>query len=152
MIIETRLLSSIYPYPKNPRDNEAGIEAVAKSIQEFGWRQPIVVDEAGVIVVGHTRYKAAQKLGLTEVPVHVATGLTPEQIQAYRIADNQTSTLSDWDDDKLTQELVSLQEKGYDLDFTGFSGDTLAELLHEAPELVDPDAIPEPPDEAITKP
>ena len=75
MKIELRKLSEIIPYDKNPRLNDAAVDAVATSIKEFGFRQPIVVDDDGVIVVGHTRYKAAQKLGLTEVPVHVATGL-----------------------------------------------------------------------------
>src|SRR3954469_616001 len=99
MNIQMVSLSSITPYPGNPRHNDAGIDAVAASIREFGFRQPIVVDEHNVIIVGHTRFKAAQKLGLETVPVHVAIGLTPEQVNAYRIADNQTSTLSTWDDD-----------------------------------------------------
>src|SRR3954467_14806889 len=111
MHIEERSVELITPYENNPRANDAGVDAVAKSIREFGFRQPIVVDEAGVIIVGHTRYKAAIKLGMTTVPVHVATGLTAEQIQAYRIADNQTATLSDWDDDKLALEILALQEK-----------------------------------------
>jgi site-specific DNA-methyltransferase (adenine-specific) len=102
MKIELRKLSDIKPFPNNPRVNEQAVEAVAKSIQEFGFRQPIVVDDQGVIVVGHTRYKAALKLGMEEVPVHVAVGLTPAQLKAYRIADNQTAKLSDWDHEKLT--------------------------------------------------
>src|SRR4051794_2202193 len=114
MNIELRPIESIRPYENNPRENAAGIDAVAQSIQEFGWRQPIVVDEEGCIIVGHTRYLAAQKHGMTEVPVHVATGLTPAQVQAYRIADNQTSNLSSWDHDKLTQELISLQKQDFD--------------------------------------
>ncbi len=153
MQIEMRPIESITPYPNNPRKNDTGIDAVAASLKEYGWRQPIVVDEAGVIIVGHTRHKAAQKLGMNEVPVHVATGLTPEQIKAYRIADNQTSTLSTWDDDKLTQELMDLQKQGYDLDLTGFDDDRVQEILHGGIEQPgDPDAVPEPPDKAITQP
>ena|SRR5205807_500530 len=91
MHVELRPLASIRPYERNPRVNDQAVDAVAASIREFGFRQPIVVDEDGVIVVGHTRYKAALKLGLENVPVHVATGLTPAQIKAYRIADNQTA-------------------------------------------------------------
>ena len=91
MNVELRALSAITPYDRNPRDNDAAVDAVAESIERFGFRQPIVVDEAGVIVCGHTRFKAAQKLGLDEAPVHVATDLTPEQIRAYRIADNKTN-------------------------------------------------------------
>lgn len=77
MIIEIRPISSIQPYERNPRHNDEAIEAVAASLKEYGWQQPLVVDEAGIIVVGHTRYKAALKLGMTEVPVHVASGLSP---------------------------------------------------------------------------
>jgi DNA modification methylase len=130
------------------------VDAVAASIQEFGFRQPIVVDEAGVIIVGHTRYKASLKLGLHEVPVHVAIGLSPAQAKAYRLADNQTAQLSGWDDEKLAQELAHLQDMDFDLGLTGFSTEDLTRLLHETGTqgLVDPDAIPEPPDAAITQP
>lgn len=93
MQVEQRPLAEIRPYENNPRDNDAAVDAVAESIRRFGFRQPIVVDAEGVIVVGHTRWKAAQKLGLQTVPVHVATDLTPEQIRAYRIADNKTDEL-----------------------------------------------------------
>jgi hypothetical protein len=92
MKIEIRPLSEIRPYPNNPRTNDQAVDAVAASIREFGFRQPIVVDEEGVIVCGQTRYKAARKLGLEKVPVHMAKDLTPEQIRAYRIADNQTAS------------------------------------------------------------
>ena len=88
-------VSEIHPYEKNPRFNDDAVDAVAKSIQEFGWRAPIVVDKDMVIVCGHTRLKAALKLGLEEVPVHVAADLSPEQIQAFRIADNKTGEIAD---------------------------------------------------------
>src|SRR5262245_47723174 len=132
MLIEMRPVDSIKPYENNPRHNEAGIDAVAASLREFGFRQPIVVDKDGVIVVGHTRYFAAQKLGLTQVPVHVATELTPAQARAYRIADNQTATLSSWDDDKLPIELMALQQEGFNLDLTGFSAEDLMRLMTPA--------------------
>ena len=83
MKVEMRTISSIRPYESNPRINDDAVDAVAASIKEFGFRQPIVVDGDGVIVVGHTRYKAAIKLGMTEVPVHVAVGLTPAQAKAF---------------------------------------------------------------------
>src|SRR5829696_6773714 len=121
MDVEMWLVGRLKPYPGNPRHNDAGVDAVAASIRAWGFRQPIVADEQDVIVVGHTRYKAALKLGLTEVPVHVARGLTPEQARAYRIADNQTATLSAWDDGKLVEELMALQAAGFDLDLTGFT-------------------------------
>jgi DNA modification methylase len=154
MLVEMRPISAIRPYENNPRQNDAAVDAVAASIREFGFRQPIVVDEAGVIIVGHTRYKAALKLGMTDVPVHVAVGLSPAQAKAYRIADNQTATMSSWDEDKLPLELMGLQELGFDLNLTGFSGDELLRLLGSDSNqgLTDPDVVPEPPDEAVTKP
>src|SRR5438552_1123605 len=99
MQVEMRPIGSIRPYENNPRLNDDAVDAVAASIREFGFLQPIVVDEQGIIIVGHTRYKAALKLGLEEVPVHVAVGLSPAQAKAYRIADNQTATMSQWDND-----------------------------------------------------
>jgi DNA modification methylase len=154
MRVELRPITAIRPYENNPRVNDPAVEAVAASIREFGFRQPIVVDEQGVIVVGHTRYKAALKLGLEAVPVHVATGLTPAQIKAYRLADNQTATLSSWDPDKLPLELGELQDMDFDLGLTGFSSEELLQLL--APPagdgLTDPDDVPAPPDEPTTRP
>src|SRR5277367_689035 len=153
MLVEIRPLSSIRPYPGNPRLNDAAVDAVAASLKAFGWRQPLVVDEDGVIIVGHTRYKAALKLGLTEVRVHVAVGLTPAQLKAYRLADNQTAQLSGWDDDKLPLELLALQDMGFDLNLTGFSSDDLLRLLEQpTAALTDADDVPEPPDAAITQP
>ncbi len=153
MLIEFRKLGSLAPYPHNPRINDEAVDAVARSLQEFGFRQPVVVDEEGVIVCGHTRFKAAQKLGLTEVPVHVATGLTPAQIKAYRIADNQTASLAEWDYDLLPIELADLEKLDFNLDLLGFDPDELAKILN--PELeqgqCDPDEIPAPPDAAITQ-
>ena len=154
MQVNMRPIGSIRPYENNPRINDAAVDAVAASIREFGFRQPIVPDEDGVIVVGHTRHKAAIKLAMTEVPVHVAVGLTPAQLKAYRIADNQTASIATWDDDKLPLELAALQEMGFDLNLTGFSGDELLRLLDsESNEgQGDPDDVPLPPDEAITQP
>ena len=116
MQVELRSITSIRPYENNPRLNDEAVDAVAASIKEFGFRQPIVVDEQGVIIVGHTRYKAALKLGLEMVPVHVAAGLSPAQAKAYRIADNQTATMSQWDQDRLPLELAELQEIGFHLE------------------------------------
>jgi DNA modification methylase len=153
MHVEPWPISRLKPYANNPRDNDAAVDAVAASLQAFGFRQPIVVDEDGVIIVGHTRYKAARKLGMTEVPVHVARGLTPEQARAYRIADNQTATLATWDEDKLPLELVALQEAEFDLSLTGFPEDELLRLLTAPPAepLSDPDEVPDPPADPITK-
>jgi DNA modification methylase len=152
--VELRPIDSIRPYPGNPRLNDDAVEAVAASIRTFGWRVPIVVDRDGVIICGHTRYKAAVKLGLAEVPVHVAAELTPAQAKAYRLADNQTASLASWDDGKLVAELLSLQEQEFDLGLTGFSADELSELLAPKPTdfAGDPDDMPEPPVEPITQP
>src|SRR3970040_1350077 len=105
MQIEMRPLDAIKPYAKNPRRNDAAVDAVARSITDYGFRQAIVVDKDGVIVVGHTRWKAAQKLGLATVPVHAAAELTEAQARAYRIADNATATIASFDPDLLPAEL-----------------------------------------------
>ncbi len=154
MKIELRKTAEIRPYSGNPRLNDAAVDAVAVSIREFGFRQPIVIDPQGVIICGHTRWKAAQKLRLEHVPVHVATDLSPEQIRAYRIADNKSADLSDWDYELLPIELVELQAANYDLGLLGFDQDELAKILGDDPQegQCDPDEIPAPPDEAITQP
>jgi DNA modification methylase len=154
MKIEMRDIGSIKPYDNNPRLNDAAVDAVARSIQEFSFRQPIVVDEDGVIIVGHTRYKAALKLGMKKVPVHVAKGLSPAQAKAYRLADNQTATMSGWNEDLLPIELAALQEMDFNLDLTGFSAEDILRYLDPPTTdgLTDPDDIPDPPDEATTKP
>src|SRR5262249_14611956 len=125
MHVSMRAIKTIKPYPGNPRRNAQAVAAVAASIKAFGFRQPIVVDKHGVIVVGSTRYLAALKLGLKTVPVHVATGLTPAQLKAYRIADNKTAELAEWDYALLVQELAELQKMDFDLDVVGFTADEL---------------------------
>lgn len=152
--IELRDVADVHPYPNNPRVNDSGVDAVAASLRKFGFRQPIVVDSDGVIICGHTRFKAAQKLGLDKVPVHVAVDLTPDQIRAYRIADNQTATLSEWNFDLLPIELNELRAANYDLDLLGFTADELLRILGGEVQdgQCDPDSIPLPPDEATTQP
>ena len=154
MKIELRKLADIRPYPNNPRLNDESVDAVAASLRAFGFRQPIVVDADGVIICGHTRWKAAQKLGLEKVPVHVATDLTPAQIKAYRIADNQTASLAEWDSKLLPLALADLQSLDFDLGLLGFSPDDLAKWTGTDVQegLCDPDDVPEPPDEATTQP
>ena len=154
MEVTMRLLSTIQPYAGNPRNNEQAVDAVARSIQEFGFRQPLVVDEHGIIIVGDTRYKAAVKLALTEVPVHVATGLSPAQAKAYRLADNKTAQLATWKEDFLIQELLDLERLEFNLDLTGFSAAELAQLTAADAQdgHTDPDDIPAAPDAAITQP
>lgn len=154
--VEMRSLASVTPYARNPRRNDQAVEAVARSIKEFGFRQPIVVDEAGVIIVGHARWKAARHLGLTEVPVHVALGLTPEQARAYRLADNQLNTLAEFDFELLPTELAELREAGFDTSSLGFDVEELEALMAGASTVGEAlaDDLPETPDEAetITRP
>jgi ParB/RepB/Spo0J family partition protein len=147
-------IDDVRPYDANPRVNDQAVDAVAASLREFGFRQPIVVDERNVIIVGHTRWKAAKKLGLANVPVHVAKDLSPEKVKAYRIADNQTNTLAEWDYELLPIEIKDLQAADYNLELLGFDREQLAKLLDGDVQdgLTDPDAVPAPPDAATTRP
>ncbi|MBT5610100.1 MAG: ParB N-terminal domain-containing protein [Lentisphaerae bacterium] len=156
MHIELRDIDSITPYEKNPRLNDDAVDAVAESIREFGFRQPVVVDADGVIICGHTRWKAAKKLRLAKVPVHVATDLSPEQVKAYRIADNKTAELAEWDFDQLRIEIADLQGADFDLGLLAFDDEELQQLLGGGDDVVtdgqtDPDAVPDPPDEAASR-
>lgn len=108
MNIVDKSVDEIIPYENNPRKNDKAVPAVAKSIQEFGFKVPIVIDKNNIIVNGHTRLKAAKKLGLETVPCIVADDLTPEQIRAFRLADNKVGEIATWDDDKLEEELTEL--------------------------------------------
>lgn len=132
-------VSEIIPYENNPRENDEAAEVVAESIREFGFRNPIVLDEEGVIVCGHARLKAALILGIEEVPCITAEGLTPAQIRAFRIADNKTAEIAGWDYDALLKEFQELSADGFDLNLTGFNE-------YEQMAYGQPDAIPEKPD------
>lgn len=130
MDIQSWPLKTIKPYEGNPRTISAdAISKVANSIRTFGFLQPIVVDAEGVIIVGHTRYLAAKKLRRREAPVVVADKLSPEQVHAYRIADNKTGELSEWDEEKLLAELGILQGFESDLSVLGFENDELLRLM-----------------------
>ena len=130
MQIEYRPLSEIKPYPKNARHiPQAAVDAVAKSIQEFGWRQPIVVDKEGIIVVGHVRLKAAYQLGLKKAPGHVALDLTPAQIRAYRLMDNRSNDYASFDIDMVGEEMRELAKLDLDLSLTGFEQSEIDNLL-----------------------
>ncbi len=143
MEIKQLELKDLIPYANNPRKKQA-IDKVASSIKEFGWQQPIVVDEANVIIVGHTRYEAAQKLGLDKAPVQVAKGLTDAQVKAYRILDNRANQDALWDDELLKIEVQDLDKMDIDLALTGFDDKELDKLLYEEKNgLTDEDAVPE---------
>lgn len=124
-------VNELIPYVNNPRNNEAAVDKVASSIQEFGFKVPIIVDSQNVIIAGHTRFKASKKLGLKEVPCIVSDDLTEAQIKAFRIADNKVSELATWDEELLSLELEQLAEMGYDLELTGVEMDELGELLED---------------------
>jgi len=149
MKVQDLALDTLIPYARNPRKNDGAVDKVAASIKEFGWRSPIVVDEEMVILAGHTRYKAAKKLGLTEAPVHIAEGLTDAQKKAYRIADNRVAEEAEWDYDFLKIELADLE--GLE-NLTGFDAEELNKILTpEATEgLTDEDAVPEVPEQPVT--
>src|SRR5574344_1896326 len=146
MEIITRKLSEIKPYEKNPRKNDAAVEFVMNSIKEFGFKVPIVIDKDGVIVAGHTRYKASKKLKLTEVPCIIADDLTPEQIKAYRLADNRVAEKSEWDIDLLNGELDDI----LNIDMTQFDFD-LSLGDEEESEVVEDDFDVELPEEPKAK-
>jgi len=114
-------ISEIAPYPHNPRKNDSAVDAVAASIQEFGFKIPIVIDTKNEIIAGHTRIKAARKLGITEIPCIIADDLTEAQIKAFRIADNRVAELSTWDSTLLTLELQELANMDFNIELTGFS-------------------------------
>ena len=122
-------LEQIIPYARNPRRNDEAVATVAASIAEFGWRQPIVVDEQKVILAGHTRLLAARQLGLKTAPVHIAKGLSETQAQAFRIMDNRSNENAEWAEDLLSLELKDLLDADYSLELTGFSEDELTKLL-----------------------
>ena len=153
MKIEIAKIDSIKPYPNNPRKlSKKAIEKVSMSLKEYGFQQPIVVDKDRIIVVGHTRYQASRSLGLKEVPITIAAELTPDKINAYRIADNRTSEESEWDNELLKMELKELDLKDFNLELTGFNEDQLNEILFEEKQgLTDEDEVPEAPEEPITK-
>ena len=135
MNVQEMRLDEIRPYENNPRKNDEAVQAVANSIREFGFKQPIVVDADGVIIVGHTRYKAAQELGLETVPVLVASDLSDEQARAYRLADNKTSELAGWDFTALAMEMSKINMDMSEFGFTeAFDDSVLNDLFTEAPE------------------
>ena len=133
MQIYDKRLDEIKPYENNPRHNDNAVEAVANSIREFGFKVPIVVDSEGVIVAGHTRYKAAQKLGLQTVPCLVADDLNEEQINAFRLADNKVGEIATWNLDALKVELDNIGE----IDLSGMGFDLTLHDEYTEPDIED---------------
>ena len=152
-----RPTSELRPYEKNPRTHTPEqIAKVARSITEFGWTNPILVDRHGMVVAGHARLEAAKSLGITEVPTIALEHLTPAQVRAYVIADNATAEAAGWDDELLGLELGALRLEGFDLSLTGFDSVDIDRMLADFDNpgtegLCDEDAVPEPPEEATTR-
>lgn len=127
----------LIPYEKNPRDNRLAIDDVVRSIEEYGFTNPILVNEEKVILAGHTRREVAILAGMERVPYIVVDGLTEAQQRAYRLADNKLSELALWDEDLLKEELEDLLDEDYDISLTGFSDVDLTDLLKDEEDLED---------------
>ena len=146
--IEMRAVAGLVPYARNARTHApAQVDQIAASIREWGWTAPILVDEDGMIIAGHGRVLAAQKLGLADVPVMTARGWSEAQKRAYVIADNQIALNAAWDTDLLAVEVADLRAADFDLGLTGFGPEDLKRLLASGGTqgLTDPDEIPETP-------
>ena len=149
MKLKTLPIKSIKPYERNPRRNDDAVDAVAESIRQCSYVAPIIVDEDNVILAGHTRWKALQKLGRTTAQVCIADGLTEEQKRKYRILDNKTGEIAEWDTELLEIELDGLDFDGFDfglLELTAAPAETAA-----PPEITEDDFDPEPPEEPVAR-
>lgn len=143
-------IGEIIPYSKNPRVNNNAVDKTIMSIKEYGWQQPIVVDKNKIVIAGHTRLKAAIKMGLESCPVLIAENLTHAQAKAYRIADNRTGEMATWDDELLLSEIKELDAMNFDIELTGFD---LGKFdFGEKGGLTGDDEVPEVQEEPITKP
>lgn len=144
--IVMRKVAELKPYKNNPRKNDKAVDAVAASIKAFGFKQPIVIDVNDEVIAGDTRLKAAKKNGLKEVPCVMADDLTPEQVKAYRLADNKVGELAEWDFNSLDKELAELEQMVIDMQQYGF------ELPKDEPEAVEDEYEEELPNDPITNP
>ena len=145
-------VANITPYSRNARAHSTSqISQIIASIREFGFTNPVLLDEHNVLIAGHGRLAAAQQLGMAELPAIVLAGLTDTQKQALRLADNKLALNATWDDDLLRSELMDLRDGGFDLSLTGFGEDELLGLFADANAcLTDPDDVPEPPTEPVS--
>lgn len=144
--IKMMRLDDLKPYKNNPRRNDDAVDPVANSIREFGFKVPIVIDKNNEIVAGHTRYKAAQLLDIQEVPCIVADDLNEEQVRAYRLADNKTAEMADWDFDMLDIELSNVE----DIDMSSFGFD-FSDFDDALDKVVEDDFDDKPPEEPESK-
>lgn len=144
MEIITKKINEIKPYKNNPRKNDGAVEYVANSIKEFGFKVPVIIDKNNVIVAGHTRVKAAERLGIEEIPCIMADDLTDEQIKAFRLADNKVGEIAEWDFEMLDLELLDI-----DMDMTDFGFEL--EEAEEETEVIEDDYEVELPEEPRAK-
>jgi DNA modification methylase len=150
--IELRPVADLAAYEKNARTHsEAQIEQLCAGIREFGFVQPVLVDEAGVLIAGHGRTLAAERLGLIRIPTMVARGWSEAQIKAFRIFDNRIALSGGWDNELLKLEFAELGEMDFSLDLTGFSLDEIGKIGGPKEGLTDPDEAPELPKEPVTR-
>ena len=126
--VETWPIERLVPYCRNPRKNDEQVDRMASAIKEFGFRIPVVAKSDGSVVDGHLRLKAAQKLGMKEVPVALADELTDAQVKAFRLLANKSANWAQWDEDLLKLELQDLQDMAYDLELTGFDESELGDI------------------------
>jgi DNA modification methylase len=154
LTVEPWPLARLIPYARNPRKNDAAVDRMCAAIREFGFRIPVVARSDGTVIDGHLRLKAAQRLGLADVPVALADDLSEAQIKAFRLLANCSAAWAEWDDELLALELQDLQGLGYDLALTGFDAGELKSLMEDGPAagLTGEDAIPAAPAEPVTRP
>src|SRR5207302_1960156 len=153
--VERWSIERLKTYASNPRlHSEADLDKIAASIRKWGWTNPVLVDEQGVLIAGHGRVAAAARLGLKSIPVIVARGWSDKEKQAYRLADNELAARASWDPDLLRSELCDLKFNGFDLELIGFEPDRLEDILAGlgSSGLSDPDSIPEVPENPVTRP
>src|SRR2546421_1084305 len=153
--VEFWSIERLIPYRANARvHSEADIDKIGASILKWGWTNPVLVDEHGVLIAGHLRVAAAARLELKSIPVSVARGWSEDEKQAYRLADNELAARGSWDPDLLRSELQDLKFSGFDLDLIGFEPHRLEEILAGlgSSGLTDPDSVPEIPEHPVTRP
>src|SRR5712664_2054583 len=147
--LETWLLTRLVPYPRNPRKNDHAIDRMVSSIREFGFKVPVLARSNGDVIDGHLRIKAAEKLGITEVPVILCDDWSDAQVKAFRLLVNRSVNWADWDEDLLSLEMLDLKGAGFDLDLTGFDCGEIDKLLLGGETDGSEDAVPELPENPV---
>jgi hypothetical protein len=149
--IEYWLLSRFIPYARNPRKNDHAVDRMAGSISEFGFKVPVLARSSGDVIDGHLRLKAAQKLGLIEIPVIICDDWTEAQVKAFRLLVNRSVTWADWDPELLSLKMLNLRNLDYDIDLSGFDTHEIDELLLAQSEDPHEDDAPAPPENPVSR-